>query len=207
MLPADAGTTVASGSDAGSDAAVATPVPPEVVTGCAQLCSKEEGANCPGFGSPSSCMVGCQLVLRNPACTMAAENLFACANGATASCDGSGNATFASCQLQGAVVDGCFIANAVDTTLSGACTTYCADVAAAQCPNDNTSGCAAGCQVLGNLFGCESSWKAYVTCANASTLSCGSDGKAGASACLQQAATFWECAASGLASLDLDAGG
>jgi hypothetical protein len=181
-------------------------VSPQVVDGCVQLCDKEQAANCPGFSSLSSCMVGCELLLKNPGCASMAQNLFSCVNGATASCDSSGNPTFANCGLQEIASAGCFISNTVDPTLQAPCATYCAAVQAAKCPNDNPSGCQGSCQILGNLFGCNASWTAYVTCANGSTLTCGGDGKASASACIAQAASFWECAAGELLVLTADGG-
>ena len=198
----DAGSGTPTSTDAGG-----LMVSPQVVDGCSQLCTKEGAASCAAFGSVSSCMVGCELLVRNPACSSAAQNLFSCVGGATASCDSSGNATFTSCGLQELASGSCFIAKATDQTLEAPCTTYCAAVAAAKCPSDNPNGCVASCQLLGNLLGCDPAWTQYVTCANGSTLSCGSDGKAGASACIAQAAAFWECAASGLESLTADDGG
>jgi hypothetical protein len=55
----------------------------------------------------------------------------------------------------------------------------------------------AGCELIGNLFGCNAAWTQYVTCVNGATpLTCGADGKANANgACLGQAAAFDECAA------------
>jgi hypothetical protein len=197
---------VDAGAVAVPDAAVV--ISPQVVDGCAQLCDKEQAANCPGFGSLSTCMVGCELLLKNPSCSSMAQTLFSCVSGSTASCDSSGNPTFANCGFQEIASAGCFITSNVDSTLQAPCTTYCAAVAAAKCPNDNPNGCVGSCQILGNLFGCDSQWSQYVTCANGSTLSCGSDGKASASACITQAASFWECAAGELIVLTTaDAGG
>lgn len=202
MLPPDAGPGTAMSTDAGGPV-----VTPQVVDGCSQLCTKEGAANCSAFGSVSSCMLGCELLVRNPACSSDAQNLFSCVGGgATASCDSSGNATFASCGLQELASGSCFLVNATDQSLGAPCTTYCSAVAAAKCPSDSPNGCVDSCQILGNLFGCDSAWTQYVVCANGSTLSCGSDGKAGASACVTQAAAFWECAASSLVTLTVDGG-
>lgn len=194
------------GSSSTPDDAGGLTVTPQVVDGCSALCTKEEAANCSAFGSVSSCQVGCELLVRNPSCASDAQSLFSCASGATASCDSSGNPTFANCDLQEVESAACFLVNATDQTLQAPCTTYCTAVAAAKCPNDNPNGCVESCQVLGNLLGCDSAWTEYVSCANGSTLSCGSDGKAGATACIVQAASFWECAASGLVTLTGDAG-
>ncbi len=210
--PGVVGSIVASLPDAGAMATARDAggpiVTPQVVDGCTQLCTKEQAANCPSFGSVSSCMVGCELLARNPSCSSDAQNLFACVDGAAASCDSSGNATFASCGLQEIASGTCFLVNSTDPMLQAPCTTYCAAVSAAKCPNDNPSGCVASCQILGNLFGCDVAWTAYVSCANGAALSCGGDGKASAADCISQAASFWECAASALVALSsADAGG
>jgi hypothetical protein len=186
--------TVAPGTDAGGGG-----VSPQVVDGCTQLCTKEQAANCPGFGSLSSCMVGCDLLLRNPTCASQVQGLFTCTESSTASCDAQGNPTFANCGVQYLGAASCALTNAVDTSLSSACTTYCDAVAAAKCPNDSdVNSCISTCGIVGNLFGCDPQWTQYVTCANGAMLSCGSDGKASAPACISQVATFYACAAAAL---------
>jgi hypothetical protein len=176
--------------------------------GCTKLCTAEAAASCPASGSLSSCVVGCQLLVGNPNCSTATQNLFSCVDGQTATCDTSGNATFAQCGVEELESEACFLQNTADPSLQGPCSTYCAGVAAAACPNDNPSGCQTGCQVTGNLVsGCGPSWTAYVTCAGTSTFACGNDGKAAATGCTAQALSFFICAASGVAPLTSDAGG
>ena len=194
------------------DAGVASPpeggaIPAQIVDGCTTLCTEEQAAGCAGFGSLGSCQVGCNLLLRNPACTSAAQSLFACASGATATCDSSGNPTFSACAAQELATDACVLLKATDTSLATPCATYCAGVSAAKCPDDSSqSACVGACPLFGNLFGCDAQWAQYVACANGSTLTCGSDGKASAAACLAQAASFWECAAGELLVASADGG-
>jgi hypothetical protein len=182
-------------------------ISPPVVEGCSELCTKEQAARCPGSSTLSSCQVGCELVARNPACASAAQSLFTCANGATASCDSSGNPTFAGCGVQGIAVEACVLLTATDGSLASPRATYCAAVAAAKCPNDAPNGCQASCQILGNLFGCDPQWTQYVTCANGATLCCGSEGTASAPSCRAQAASVWECAAAALVTASATDGG
>ncbi len=192
------------GLDAGS---TAMPSTPEVVDGCNQLCTKEVAAACTAGPTLDSCLVGCRVMLANPTCASAGQGLFSCVQTDTASCDASGNVAFNACQIQQLATGLCFLQNANDPALGTPCATYCAGVSAANCPNDNPSGCQAGCQVIGNLVpGCDTAWKNYVTCANASTLTCDTNGKAGSSACAAQALLFWACAAGGLATVLSDGG-
>jgi hypothetical protein len=182
-------------------------VSPQVVDGCTKLCTAEAAAACPASGTLQSCVVGCQLLVGNPSCAAQTQSLFACVDGKTAMCDSSGNATFAGCGVQELESESCFLQSTTDPTLQMPCSTYCAGVAAAKCPNDDPTGCVAGCQVVGNLIGgCGPSWKDYVTCADTSTFTCGTDGKASPSGCTAQALTFFVCAASGLVPLVTDAG-
>jgi hypothetical protein len=184
----------------------AMPSTPQVADGCNQLCTKEANAACSAGGTLESCVVGCRLILANPNCASAAQTLFSCLMTANASCDSSGNVVFDRCVVEQLSVDTCFLQNANDPGLATPCATYCAEVAAAKCPND-TSGCQAGCQVIGNLVaGCGNPWKDYVACANGSTLTCGADGKASARACTSQALRFYACVAGGLATILSDAG-
>jgi len=179
----------------------------QVVDGCTRLCTAEAAAACPASGSLQSCIVGCQLVVGNPSCAAQTQALFACVDGASATCDSSGNATFAGCAPQELETEACFLQNTTDPSLATPCATYCANVAAAKCPNDNPAGCPSACPVEGNLIsGCGPAWKDYVTCANTSTLACGSDGKAAPAGCAAQGLTFLACAAAGLAPLVSDAG-
>jgi hypothetical protein len=199
------------GAGAGADGAaplVGDAAPsPQVVDGCTRLCTAEAAAACSASGTLQSCIVGCQLLVGNPSCATQTQALFACTDGKTAACDQSGNATFAGCGVQELESEACFLQNATDPALQTPCATYCAGVTAAKCPNDDPSGCAAACPVLGNLVpGCDGSWKDYVECADTATFTCGSDGKASAAGCTVQALTFFVCLATGVAPLVTDAG-
>jgi hypothetical protein len=200
--PGSIGGIVGGGLDAGgviADAGGAGPISPVVVDGCNALCTKEATANCPNQGTVENCVIGCRLLLNNPNCTVQTATLFACEKDSPASCNAEGKATLSGCpveQLSSAV---CFLQNAKDPTLKGPCTTYCAAVAATQCPNDDVAGCQAGCQVIGNFIpACNDYWKSYVTCASTATLTCGMDGKAGAPACVLEFGTYALCTLGGV---------
>ena len=193
--------------DGGSAAVGDAGTNPQVVDGCTRLCTEEAAAACPAAGSLQSCIVGCQLVVGNPGCATQAQDLFSCVDGKTATCDSSGNATFAGCGAMELESEACFLQNATDPTLQMPCAAYCANVAAAKCPNDDPTGCLSSCPVVGNLIsGCGASWKNYVTCAGTATFACGSDGKAAPAGCASQVLTFLGCAAAGIAPLVTDAG-
>lgn len=197
----------AGGSDAGVAVLADSGASQAVIDGCTALCTKETAAACPNAGTLASCLVGCRLLVASPNCTSQTQALFACVNTTTASCDASGNVVLDGCVAQQLASDGCFLTNATDPTLAAPCTTYCANVKAANCPNDKPSGCVSGCEVQGNLIpACAASWKAYVTCGDTSTFSCGTNGKAGADGCLGQALTFLGCELTGIASFVGDAG-
>ncbi len=172
---------------------------PEVVDGCNELCLKEAAANCPNQDTLNNCVIGCRLILNNSNCTQATDSLFACEKTSTVSCDAQGKATLTNCGLEQLAAATCFLVNAQDPTLKPACTTYCANVAATNCPNDDPAGCATGCPVVGNFIpACNVYWKAYVTCASTATLVCGQDGKAGAPACALQFAAYAICTIGGV---------
>jgi hypothetical protein len=174
-------------------------IPPEVVNGCNELCVKEATANCPNQDPLNNCIVGCRRILNNPNCTRATDNLFACEKDSAVSCDAQGKATLTNCGLEQLAAATCFLVNAQDPTLKPACTTYCANVAAANCPNDDAAGCAIGCPVVGNFIpACNMYWKEYVTCASTATLVCGQDGKAGAPACALQFLAYALCTIGGV---------
>lgn len=190
-------------SDGGVIAVYGTGISQPVVDGCAALCAKEATAMCPNAGTLQSCLVGCQLLVGHPSCAAEATSLFACSSTTPASCDASGSPTFTGCDVQALTSEACFLTNAVDPALKAPCTTYCTNVAAAQCPNDDTlAGCTGGCQVLGSIVpACAASWSAYTACADGAKLTCDANGKASAPGCGVQAITFWACAATGLAPL------
>jgi len=212
--PADAGGSALNPAGLGAmlggnvDAGLSFGVTPQVADGCDALCAKEATANCPNQGTTSDCALGCRLLLNNPACTTATTALFACEGTSTVSCDSTGKASLDGCGVQSLTSAACFLQSANDPTLEAPCMTYCAKVAAAACPNDDPSGCQAGCQVIGGFIpACDSLWKAYVTCADsdAGAVTCGTDGKAGASSCLVQAVAYAACLYGGV-STTTDAG-
>jgi hypothetical protein len=171
-------------------------ISPVVIMGCEALCAKEATAACPNQGSIASCVLGCTVLLNNPACSPSTEALFACANTSTVSCDGTGKAELDSCPAQTLIAAACVLKSANDPSLAGPCTQYCTESAAAHCPSDELSGCEPGCQVIGSLVGsCDALWRAYVTCAAGTPLACGSDGKAFAPACVVQGIEYLGCAA------------
>jgi hypothetical protein len=191
-------------ADSGS---TAMPSTRQVVDGCNQLCAKENAAACSGSGTVDSCLIGCRVILASPSCATAAQSLFSCLTTATASCDSAGNVVFNQCQGEQLAVDGCFVQNVVDPGLATPCSTYCAHVTAANCPNDTAAGCQTGCQVLGNLIaGCGPPWKNYVACSNGAALTCAANGKASSTACTSQGLAFFACAAGGLATILSDGG-
>jgi len=195
-----------SGFEGAADAGPPVGIPPVVADGCAALCAKEATAMCPNQGSVASCVLGCRALLNNPSCTSQTEALFACEKTSAVSCDSSGKASLDSCVVQTLSSAACFLQSTNDPTLAGPCTKFCAESAAAKCPNDSPSGCQLGCMVVGNLIpACDSSWKAYVTCAIGASFSCGSDGKAWAPACAFQAFTYLACTARGVTTVS-DAG-
>jgi hypothetical protein len=203
------------GADSGSDVADvaldAMPLDawlsPVVTTGCQALCSAEEDAGCTGFGSVSQCLLGCGLLLGNPNCSAQASALFSCSQGASMSCDSSGNVAIQGCAVQQIEAESCALSNAVNTSLSGPCTQYCANVASAHCANESDSGCVPGCEVAGSLVpSCAPSWTGYVNCAETATITCGTDGKGGASDCLVQYVQFVACFAQGVSTLVGDGG-
>lgn len=203
-----------SGSDVADVALDATTLDsglsPVVTTGCQALCSAEAAevdAGCTGFGSVSQCLLGCSLLLGNPNCSAQASALFSCSQGASMSCDSSGNVAIQGCALQQLEAETCALSNAVNTSLSGPCTQYCANVASAHCPNEADSGCVPGCEVAGSLVpSCSPSWTGYVNCAETATITCGTDGKGSASACLVQYVQFVACFAQGVSTLVGDGG-
>jgi len=76
---------------------------------------------------------------------------------------------------------------------------YCANVAAARCPNDDVAGCPVGCQVIGNFItACNGLLETSTsTCGLTATFACGADGKAGAPACLLEFAAYAFCTLGG----------
>jgi hypothetical protein len=193
----------------GADGGISFGVTPEVADGCDALCTKEATANCPNQGTESSCVLGCRALLNNPNCAMASTALFACVPTSTVSCDSTGKAALDACGTQTLEVAACFLSNATDPTLQTPCTTYCAGVAAAHCPNDDPSSCVESCQVVGGFVpACEPLWKDYVTCAeeDAGVFTCGAGGTASAPWCLVQAVSYLACAY-GDVSTTTDAGG
>ena len=194
-MPMTPGDDTSSGGPGDPDAGPMMSLPPQQITdGCSQLCSKEASAACPAQGTLDSCIFGCRLLAGNAACSTETANLFSCAKNATASCDAAGKAQLDGCGIQQITFASCLLTKTSDPSLGGPCANYCAGVAAAKCPNDKPGDCQAGCPLLGGLFGCSATWKAYVTCANNAMFTCGSDGKAGAGACLGQALGFFACA-------------
>jgi hypothetical protein len=193
--------TIIGGVDAGAfDAGVAVgaPISPEVVDGCNALCAKEATANCANQGTTASCVVGCRLLLNNPKCAARTSALFKCEATSDVACDAQGKATLTGCAAEQVGAASCFLDNAVDPTLNGPCTTYCANVASAMCPNDD-AGCPSSCPILGNLIpACNPLWKDYVACASTAKMACGNDGKAGAPACGLQGARFFLCLEGGV---------
>jgi hypothetical protein len=183
-------------SDAGSGVGV---IPPQVVDGCNALCLKEAAAKCPNQGTVENCVVGCRLILNNPACSAQSNALFACEKTSTASCDAQGKATLAGCAVEQLNAASCFLQSANDPTLKSPCATYCSGVASAKCPNDDIAGCPSGCQVVGNFIpACNHFWKAYVSCASTAMFTCGMDGKAGAPSCGLEFAAYALCTISGV---------
>jgi hypothetical protein len=183
-------------------------VTPQVATGCDALCAKEATANCPNQGATSDCALGCRLLLNNSVCATATMSLLTCEGTSTVSCDSTGKATLDDCGAQTLTSAACFLTNANDPTIAAPCTTYCAKLAAAACPNDDPSGCQAGCQVIGGFVAaCDPLWKQYVDCADsdAGVITCGSDGKGGASTCVVQALEYAACLYGGV-STTTDAG-
>lgn len=178
------------------DAGLSIGVTPQVADGCDALCAKEATANCPNQGATSDCSLGCRLLLNNPACTTATTALFTCEGSSTVSCDQTGKASLDDCGVQALTSAACFLQSANDPTIAAPCTTYCAKVGAAACPNDDQAGCQQGCQIVGGFVpACDSLWKAYVGCADgdAGAVACGTDGKAGAEGCLLQAVAYAAC--------------
>jgi hypothetical protein len=174
------------------------PINPVVVDGCRSLCAKEATANCPNEGTLNDCILGCRLILNNPNCVNAATTLFACEKTSTVTCDAKGKASLTSCGAEELSAAACFLTNASDPTLKPICTSYCAGVAAAKCPNDDLAGCATGCPVVGNFVpACNQYWKGYVTCASTAMFTCGNDGKAGAPSCALEAAQYALCTLGG----------
>jgi hypothetical protein len=188
-------------------AAVETGLSPAVRSGCESLCSSELDAGCSGQSSLSQCLIGCAVLLGNPNCVTQSSALLSCAQGAAMSCDSSGNVVISGCEVDQLQAESCALASAIDPTLNGPCTQYCATVAAAKCPNDDDAGCVPGCEMAGTLVApCTPSWTGYVTCAESATMTCGSDGKASATACTGQFLEFVGCFAQGMSSLVGDGG-
>src|SRR5262249_12903753 len=151
-------------------------ITPQVVDGCNALCAKEASAMCPNQGTIENCVLGCRLILNKPGCTDSANALFTCEKTSPAGCDDQGKATLTGCGIEQLKAATCFLQSATDPTLKGPCTSYCANVAAAKCPNDDVAGCALSCPVVGNFIaGCNDFWKSYVTCASSAMLTCGRD--------------------------------
>jgi hypothetical protein len=202
--PGAIGGLVGGGSDGGMAAADGGMlgggvITPEVVDGCNALCIKEAAANCPNQGTLGDCIVGCRLILNNAKCSTAANALFACEKNSPAACDAQGKATLTGCGVEQLNAASCFLQNATDPTLAGPCKTYCANVGAAKCPNEDPAGCATGCPVIGNFIpGCNMYWKAYVNCAQTAMITCGMDGKANAQGCGLPALAFILCTAGGV---------
>jgi len=193
------------GASMTTDASANTGVSPQVVDGCNALCAKEASAACPNQGSAADCVIGCRLLLNNPSCAQQTSALFACEPTSAVSCDSTGKATLDGCPLQQLDSAACFLQNAMDPTLAAPCATYCAEVAAAKCPQDAGGDCQQGCQLLGGVApGCDADWKAYVTCANGAMFTCGADGKASAPACFLQEIVYAACVLGG--ALPADAG-
>ncbi len=217
--PSGIGAMIGAGSDGGlpsgigamigaSDGGLSFGVTPQVADGCDTLCAKEATANCPNQGATSDCALGCRLLLNNPACSTATTTLFACEGTSTVSCDSTGKASLDDCGLQTLSSAACLLQSANDPTLMAPCTTYCSKVAAAACPNDDSSGCQQSCQIVGGFVpACDPIWKAYVTCADSDTgaVKCGTDGKAGASGCIVQYLTYVACLYGGVTTVT-DAG-
>lgn len=200
--PGSIGGLIGGAADAGAamaDAAGAGPaIRPEVVDGCNALCAQEATANCPNQGTAESCVLGCRLLVNNPACATPTASLFACEKTSAVSCDAAGKATLTQCPIEqlGAVT--CFLQSARDPSLNEPCMTYCANVAAAHCPNDDVAGCPVSCQVVGNFIpDCNVYWKAYIACSSTSPFACGADGKAGATACIFEFAQYAFCTLGG----------
>jgi hypothetical protein len=213
--PFDAGAAVLDAAyvppvQVGDAGATTTPPPtPAIIYGCAELCAKEATVTCPAQQTQADCRTGCSLALANPKCTQTTEALFTCSKTATPICGSDGKATLQGCEAQTLLAGGCFLTNAVDSTMTSPCATFCGKVAATKCPNDGTvADCVGGCTVMGNLIaGCGTQWRAYVTCADgAPAMACGDDGKAWAPACLPEALTFLACAASLYQTVTADAG-
>jgi hypothetical protein len=203
--PGAIGGLVGGGSDGGvpaADAAIGGAViSPEVVDGCNSLCAKEATANCPNQGTLGNCIVGCRLILNNAKCSTSANALFACEKNSTAVCDAQGKATLTACGAQELAAASCFLQNAADPTLNAPCMSYCANIGAAKCPNEDPAGCATGCPVVGNFIpACNMYWKNYVTCASTAKITCGMDGKANAAGCGVQGLAYILCTAGGVLS-------
>jgi hypothetical protein len=193
---------------AGLDAATAEAgLSPAVRSGCETLCGAEVDAGCTGQSSLSQCLIGCAVLLGNPNCAAQSSELLSCAQGATMSCDSSGNVVIQGCGLSELAAESCVLTNATDPTLGATCTQYCANVASAHCSDDADAGCVQGCEMVGTLVAsCSPSWTGYVNCAESASMTCGSDGKAGANACLGQYLQFVACFAQGMSTLVGDGG-
>src|SRR5450432_1859029 len=184
-------------TDAGIGGGVITP---EVVDGCNSLCIKEASSNCPNQGTVGDCVVGCRLILNNPTCSTQANKLFACEKTSPSACDSQGKASLTGCGIEELNAASCFLTNAADPTLAAPCMSYCGAVAAAKCPNEDPSGCATSCPVIGNFIpACNMYWQKYVACAMAATITCGTDGKANATGCGVQGLAYLFCTAGGVA--------
>jgi hypothetical protein len=203
--PGAIGGLVGGGSDGGipaADAAIGGAIiTPEVVDGCNSLCAKEATAHCPNQGTLADCIIGCRLILNNANCSSAANALFACEKNSPAACDGQGKATLTGCGVQELAGAACFLQNASDPTLNAPCMSYCANIGAAKCPNEDPAGCAIGCPAVGNYIpACNMYWKNYVTCASTAKITCGMDGKANAAGCGVQGLAYILCTAGGVLS-------
>lgn len=171
-------------------------LPPELQGRCDALCDQVEAAACANDDGGSDCRAQCRLVANQVECAQAYEALFDCTEGKQFTCNADDQATAAGCELQYGAAGLCLLASAPDPELEAPCTSYCTDVAAAECMSaEPLADCVYGCQSAGGLFPqCASLWRGYLTCAETATISCNAEGDAVAEGCEPEFLIFTACA-------------
>lgn len=180
----------------GSGNGGAAMLPPELQDRCDAMCDQVEGAACANDDGGSDCRAQCRLAANQVECAQAYETLFDCTEGKQFTCDAEEQATAAGCELQYGAAGLCLLASAPDPELEAPCTSYCTDVAAAECISaEPLADCVYGCQSAGGLFPqCASLWRGYLTCAETATISCNAEGDAVAEGCEPEFLIFTACA-------------